>query len=74
MAASKIICMDISANRCPCFPDVTVSCQVCLLIFEASKPAFDHNVISPAAFSIHALLDPIFIKEVNICLAGELTP
>ena len=37
------------------FQDVCILCKIGFIIFEAAKSAFNHDVVCPAAFSIHTL-------------------
>ena len=73
MAPLKVVSVDILSDSGSGFPDVVVLCQISFLIFEAAEPALDHNVICPAAFSIHTLTDSIFLYKVNVLLACKLT-
>ena len=72
MASLKVVGVDILSDSSPCFPDVVVLCQIGFLILEAAEPALNHDVVRPAAFSIHALTDSIFLYKVNVLLACKL--
>ena len=43
----------------------------CLLY--TSEPALNHDVVCPAAFSIHTLADTVFLYKVNVLLTCKLT-
>ena len=66
--------MDICTYSSPCFLDIIVLCKISFFVFEAAEPALNHDVISPAAFAIHALANTIFFHKIDVLLAGELTP
>ena len=68
----KVVGVDILSNGGSGFPDVVVLCQISFLIFEAAEPALNHDVVRPAAFSIHALTDSIILYKVNVLLACKL--
>lgn len=68
----KVVGVDILSNGGSGFPDVVVLCQISFLILEAAEPALNHDVVRPAAFSIHALTDSIFLYKVNVLLACKL--
>ena len=72
MASFKVIGVDVSANCFSCFFEIGVFCEICFLILEASEPPFNHDVICPAAFPVHALTDSVVTDEVNVFIAGEL--
>ena len=73
MAPLKVIGVDILTDSSSGFPDVVILCQIGFLILEATKPAFNHDVVCPTAFSIHALTNTIFFYEVNVLLTCKLT-
>ena len=72
MTPLKVICVDILIDRGSGFPNIIVLCQIGFFIFEAAKPAFNHDVIGPPAFSIHALADIISSDKINVLLTGKL--
>ena len=47
--------------------------EVNLFCFQASEPAFNHDVIRPAGFPIHALPNLKFLQQPLIFIAGKLT-
>ena len=61
------------ANSSSGLTDVAVLCQIDLLVLETAEPSFNHDVICPVAFAIHALPDSVILYEVNIVLTGKLT-
>jgi len=73
MASLKVVGVDILSDSSPCFPDVVVLCQIGFLILEAAEPALNHDVVCPAAFSIHTLADTVFLYKVNVLLTCKLT-
>lgn len=64
----KVTSVDISANGSAGFFDITVLCQICFFVFKAAEPPFNHNIIRPAAFTIHTLPDAIFFHKIYIFL------
>ncbi len=68
----KVVGVDILSNGGSGFPDVVVLCQICFLVLEASEPSFNHDIVSPPAFTIHALTDSIILYKVNVLLTCEL--
>jgi len=73
MASFKVVGVDILSDSSSCFPDVVVLCQIGFLILEAAEPALNHDVVCPAAFSIHTLTDAVFLYKVNVLLTCKLT-
>lgn len=69
----KIVGMNIFPNRFPCFTDIGILGQICFLVLETAKPPFNHNVIRPTAFSIHALTNLVLLEEIHIFIARKLT-
>ena len=72
MASFKVVSVDVTSNSSSGFLDVVILCQINFFIFEAAKPTLNHDVVSPAAFSVHALADIIFFYKVNVWLACKL--
>ena len=70
MASLKIIIVNISSDGFSCFLEISILREICFLIFEAAKPAFNHDIICPAAFAIHALPDPVVSNKVDVFVAG----
>ena len=71
-ASFKVVSVDVTSNRSSCFLDVVILRQINLLVLETAKPAFNHDAVSPATFSVHALADIIFFYKLNILLACKL--
>lgn len=69
----KVVGVNILSNGSSDFFDVIVLCQIGFFILEATKPALNHDIVRPAAFSIHALADAVFFYEINILLTCKLT-
>ena len=72
MLTFKVVRMDICSYGCSGFFQTAVLCQIGLLIFEASEPSFNHDIICPAALSIHALTDMVLLQEVHLFMTGKL--
>ena len=73
MTALKVVGMYIAFDSRSRFQDVGILCKIGFLIFEAAKPAFNHDVVCPAAFSIHALADMVFFEKCYVLGACKLT-
>ena len=73
MTSFKVVSVDVTSSRSSGFLDVVILCQINLFILKAAKPTLNHDVVSPATFSIHALTDIIFFYKVNVLLACKLT-
>lgn len=56
----------------PKFPRWMVFVEVNLFCFQASEPAFNHDVVRPAGFPIHALPNLKFLQQPLIFIAGKL--
>lgn len=69
----KVVGVNILSNGSSGFFDVIILCQIGFFILEATKPALNHDIVRPAAFSIHALVDAVFFYEINVLLTCELT-
>ena len=69
----KVVSVNILSNGSSGFFDVIILCQIAFFILEATKPALNHDIVRPAAFSIHALADAVFFYEINVLLTGKLT-
>lgn len=73
MTTFKVVCMHIFSNSLPCFSDIVVLGQIGFLVLETPEPSFNHDIISPAAFTIHALTDLVLFEKVHVLIACELT-
>ena len=73
MTPLKVVSMNILSDGSSGFLDIIILCQIGFLILEASKPALNHDIVRPAAFSIHALADAIFFYKINVLLTCKLT-
>lgn len=69
MTAFKIVCVYVFPDRLTCFADIGILSKVCLFVFETAKPSLNHDVISPAAFAVHTLMDMVLVMDVD----GTLT-
>ena len=47
--------------------------NICLLYTSASEPSFNHDIVSPPAFTIHALTDLVLFEEIHVLIACKLT-
>lgn len=72
MATFKIVGMYIFANRFPCLADIGILGQICFLILKTAEPSFNHDIICPMAFSIHALTDVVLLEKIYIFVACKL--
>ena len=72
MTPLKIVSVDILSDGGSGFFDVIVLSQIGFFILEAAEPTFNHDVVCPAAFAIHALPDSIFLHKINILLTCKL--
>lgn len=66
MTVLKVVSMYIASDGLPCFTDVGILRKVGFLIFEAAEPSFNHDVVCPVAFSIHALTDMVFFEKRHV--------
>ena len=73
MTTFKVVCMHIFPNSLPCFSDIVVLSQICFLVLETPEPSFDHDIVSPPAFTIHALTDLVLFEEIHVLIACKLT-
>lgn len=46
---------------------------ICFLVLETPEPSFDHDIVSPPAFTIHALTDLVLFEEIHVLIACKLT-
>lgn len=74
MTSLEVVTVDITSDCLPCFFDIIILCQISFFIFKTAEPSLDHDIIRPTAFSIHALTDSVLFDEIDISLAGKLTP
>ena len=73
MTTFKIVSVHIFTDCLPCFSDIVILGQICFLVLEASEPSFNHDIVSPPAFTIHALMDLVFFEEIHVLIACKLT-
>ena len=73
MTTFKVVCMHIFPNSLPCFSDIVVLGQICFLVHETPELSFDHDIVSPATFTIHALTDLVLFEKVHVLIACKLT-
>ena len=72
MASFKVIGVDISSDGFYCFLEISILREICFLILEAAESAFNHDIICPSAFAIHALPDSVITKKVDVFVTGKL--
>lgn len=69
----RVVKLDVSRYRQFCLGQAAVSAQIDLLVFERSPEALDEDVVSPAAFSVHAQLDRVVVSDqFHEVAVGEL--
>ena len=73
MTTFKVVSVHIVTDCLPCFSDIVILGQICFLVLEASEPSFNHDIVSPPAFTIHALMDLVFFEEIHVLIACKLT-
>ena len=73
MTMFKVVSVHIVTDCLPCFSDIVILGQICFLVLEASEPSFNHDIVSPPAFTIHALMDLVFFEEIHVLIACKLT-
>lgn len=54
-------------------PSIVILGQICFLVLEAPEPSFNHDIVSPAAFTIHALTDLVLFEKIHVLIACKLT-
>lgn len=72
MASFKVIGVDIPSDGFSCFLEISILREICFLIFEAAEPAFNHDIICPSAFAIHALTDSAITNKIDVFVTGKL--
>ena len=73
MTTFKVVSVHIFTDCLPCFSDIVILGQICFLVLEASEPSFNHDIVSPGAFTIHALTDLVLFEKIHILIACKLT-
>ena len=73
MTTFKVVNVYIFTDCLPCFSDIVILGQICFLVLETPEPSFDHDIVSPAAFTIHALTDLVFFEKIHVFIACKLT-
>ena len=66
MTTFKVVSVHIFTDCLPCFSDIVILGQICFLIFETPEPSFNHDIVSPAAFTIHALTDLVLFEKIEL--------
>ena len=72
MTTFKVVGVHIFTDCLPCFFDIVILGQIGFLLLEAPEPSFDHDIVSPPAFTIHALTDLVFFEKVYVLIACKL--
>ena len=73
MTTFKVVSVHIVTDCLPCFSDIVILGQICFLVLEAPEPSLNHDIVSPAAFTIYALTDLVFFEKVYVLIACKLT-
>ena len=73
MTTFKVVSVHIFTDCLPCFSDIVILGQICFLVLETPEPSFNHDIVSPPAFTIHALMDLVFFEEIHVLIACKLT-
>ena len=73
MTTFKVVSVHIFTDCLPCFSDIVILGQICFLVLEAPEPSFNHDIVSPPAFTIHALTDLVLFEEIHVLIACKLT-
>ena len=73
MTTFKVVSVHIFTDCLPYFSDIVILGQICFLVLEAPEPSFNHDIVSPPAFTIHALTDLVFFEKVYVLIACKLT-
>lgn len=66
MTTFKVVSVHIFTDCLPCFSDIVILGQICFLVLEVPEPSFNHDIVSPAAFTIQALTDLVLFERYNI--------
>ena len=72
MQPFKVVPVDKISDLPARVPDVFIIFQVNLVIFQRAEPAFDHNVVGPAAFAVHADFHRVLFYVFDVVMAGKL--
>ena len=72
MASFKVIGVDISSDGFSRLLEITILREICFLVLETAKPAFNHDIICPAAFTIHTLTNSIIPNKFDVFVTGKL--
>ena len=71
-ASFKVIGVDISSDGFSRLLEITILREICFLVLETAKPAFNHDIICPAAFTIHTLTNSIIPNKFDVFVTGKL--
>ena len=72
MTSLEVIFVDIFLDCSSGLLDVFPFSKIHLFVFKTSEPALNHDVISPSAFTIHALTYVVFFKIIFVFRTGKL--
>ena len=72
MTPLKVVSVDILSDSGSGFFDVIVLSQIGFFILEAAEPAFNHDIICPSTFAIHALPNSIISNKFDVFVTGKL--
>lgn len=73
MTAFKIVGVDIFPYRLSSLTYIGILGKVCFFVFETAKPSFNHDIVCPPTFTIHALADAVLFEEIHVFVARKLT-
>jgi len=72
MGATIIEELDVLADSASGFADRVVSMQINLFVFDRAPEAFHKNIVTPAAFAVHADGDALLLQSAGEVDTGEL--
>ena len=72
MGPLAVVQADILLQRPAQFSGSAVLPRIDFLRLEGAEPTLNHDVVGPAALSVHALADMEFLQKLPVILTGEL--
>src|SRR3982074_3100174 len=72
MRAALIVEHEVLADAGPRIADAVVGMQIDLLVLDRLPEPLDEDVVTPAAFTVHADLDAVILEHLGKLGAGEL--
>ena len=73
MQLFKVIPVDEIPDLFAGIPDIFVILSINFVIFQSTEPTFDHHIVGPTAFAVHADFYCILSHVFDVVTAGELT-